>query len=123
MFKAAGSDEGRLSAVRSPSARIHTSTPSISRVSSAAAAESAALSAAASPPTALTVNDLSSNSSENSWFSSLPNSPKRPLWASSVSLVVPCHRALREDGGLGGYRWGLARKEALLELEEKLLQT
>jgi len=34
-----------------------------------------------------------------------------------VSLVVPCHRCLREDGGLGGYRWGLNRKEALLELE------
>ncbi len=39
-----------------------------------------------------------------------------------VSLVVPCHRALREDGGLGGYRWGLARKEALLDLESRLTQ-
>ncbi len=34
-----------------------------------------------------------------------------------VSLVVPCHRALRQDGGLGGYRWGLKRKEALLNRE------
>jgi len=34
-----------------------------------------------------------------------------------VSLVIPCHRALREDGGLGGYRWGLERKAALLEGE------
>ena len=34
-----------------------------------------------------------------------------------VSLVVPCHRVLREDGGLGGYRWGLARKEGLLRHE------
>jgi AraC family transcriptional regulator of adaptative response/methylated-DNA-[protein]-cysteine methyltransferase len=34
-----------------------------------------------------------------------------------VSLVIPCHRALREDGGLGGYRWGVARKAALLETE------
>ncbi len=34
-----------------------------------------------------------------------------------VSLIVPCHRALREDGGLGGYRWGLERKEALLASE------
>ncbi len=34
-----------------------------------------------------------------------------------VSLVIPCHRALREDGGLGGYRWGLERKAALLENE------
>jgi AraC family transcriptional regulator, regulatory protein of adaptative response / methylated-DNA-[protein]-cysteine methyltransferase len=34
-----------------------------------------------------------------------------------VSLVIPCHRALREDGSLGGYRWGLERKAALLENE------
>lgn len=34
-----------------------------------------------------------------------------------VSLVIPCHRALREDGGLGGYRWGLEFKAALLEGE------
>lgn len=34
-----------------------------------------------------------------------------------VSLVVPCHRALRQDGGLGGYRWGVKRKEALLREE------
>ncbi len=32
-----------------------------------------------------------------------------------VSIVVPCHRAVRQDGSLGGYRWGLERKEALLE--------
>jgi AraC family transcriptional regulator of adaptative response/methylated-DNA-[protein]-cysteine methyltransferase len=36
-----------------------------------------------------------------------------------VSLVIPCHRALREDGGLGGYRWGVERKAALLEGEAK----
>lgn len=35
-----------------------------------------------------------------------------------VALVVPCHRVIREDGSLGGYRWGLARKEALLALEQ-----
>jgi len=34
-----------------------------------------------------------------------------------VSLVVPCHRAVRGDGGLGGYRWGLERKQALLDHE------
>lgn len=34
-----------------------------------------------------------------------------------VSLVIPCHRALRQDGGLGGYRWGMERKAALLENE------
>jgi AraC family transcriptional regulator of adaptative response/methylated-DNA-[protein]-cysteine methyltransferase len=34
-----------------------------------------------------------------------------------VSLVIPCHRAVRNDGGLGGYRWGLERKRALLDRE------
>ena len=34
-----------------------------------------------------------------------------------VPLVVPCHRVLRQDGGLGGYRWGLRRKEALIATE------
>ena len=37
-----------------------------------------------------------------------------------VSLLIPCHRALRSDGGLGGYRWGLGRKEALLTLERMM---
>lgn len=34
-----------------------------------------------------------------------------------VALVIPCHRVVREDKSLGGYRWGLARKQKLLELE------
>ncbi|HZQ90391.1 MAG TPA: bifunctional DNA-binding transcriptional regulator/O6-methylguanine-DNA methyltransferase Ada [Terriglobales bacterium] len=34
--------------------------------------------------------------------------------ANPVALVVPCHRAVRSDGGLGGYRWGLERKRKLL---------
>ncbi|MEI2691028.1 MAG: methylated-DNA--[protein]-cysteine S-methyltransferase [Anaerolineae bacterium] len=34
-----------------------------------------------------------------------------------VALVVPCHRVVREGGGLSGYRWGLQRKRALLALE------
>jgi AraC family transcriptional regulator of adaptative response/methylated-DNA-[protein]-cysteine methyltransferase len=35
-----------------------------------------------------------------------------------VSIVVPCHRVIREDGNLAGYRWGLARKEQLLAQEK-----
>jgi AraC family transcriptional regulator of adaptative response/methylated-DNA-[protein]-cysteine methyltransferase len=35
-----------------------------------------------------------------------------------VSLVIPCHRVIRGDGGLGGYRWGLNRKQALLDQEK-----
>jgi AraC family transcriptional regulator, regulatory protein of adaptative response / methylated-DNA-[protein]-cysteine methyltransferase len=34
-----------------------------------------------------------------------------------VALVVPCHRVIREDKGLGGYRWGLERKKKLLAQE------
>jgi AraC family transcriptional regulator of adaptative response/methylated-DNA-[protein]-cysteine methyltransferase len=34
-----------------------------------------------------------------------------------VALVLPCHRVLRGDGGLGGYRWGVERKKALLARE------
>jgi AraC family transcriptional regulator of adaptative response/methylated-DNA-[protein]-cysteine methyltransferase len=34
-----------------------------------------------------------------------------------VALVIPCHRVVREDKSLGGYRWGLDRKQKLLDLE------
>jgi len=34
-----------------------------------------------------------------------------------VSVVVPCHRVVREDGNLAGYRWGIDRKRTLLERE------
>lgn len=36
-----------------------------------------------------------------------------------VALIVPCHRVVRGDGELGGYRWGVARKGALLERERR----
>jgi AraC family transcriptional regulator of adaptative response/methylated-DNA-[protein]-cysteine methyltransferase len=36
-----------------------------------------------------------------------------------VALVIPCHRAIRVGGGLGGYRWGLERKERLLTQEQQ----
>jgi AraC family transcriptional regulator of adaptative response/methylated-DNA-[protein]-cysteine methyltransferase len=37
--------------------------------------------------------------------------------ANPVALVVPCHRVVRSDGTLGGYRWGAWRKRALLAIE------
>jgi AraC family transcriptional regulator of adaptative response/methylated-DNA-[protein]-cysteine methyltransferase len=37
--------------------------------------------------------------------------------ANALAVAVPCHRVLRKDGGLAGYRWGVKRKRALLERE------
>lgn len=39
--------------------------------------------------------------------------------ANPVAVAVPCHRVVRVDGGLSGYRWGVDRKRALLDRESK----
>ncbi len=39
--------------------------------------------------------------------------------ANPLALVIPCHRAVRSDGGMGGYAWGLERKVKLLGMERK----
>lgn len=36
-----------------------------------------------------------------------------------VALIIPCHRVVREGGGMGGYRWGIDRKESLIADELK----
>jgi AraC family transcriptional regulator of adaptative response/methylated-DNA-[protein]-cysteine methyltransferase len=49
-----------------------------------------------------------------------PNSVRavaRACATNPVSIVVPCHRVIRTDGQLAGYRWGLKRKQELLERE------
>jgi AraC family transcriptional regulator of adaptative response/methylated-DNA-[protein]-cysteine methyltransferase len=41
----------------------------------------------------------------------------RACGANPLALLVPCHRVIRKDGDLGGYRWGIERKRALLDRE------
>ena len=43
----------------------------------------------------------------------------RACASNRLAVAIPCHRVVREDGGLGGYRWGVERKQALLELERR----
>jgi AraC family transcriptional regulator of adaptative response/methylated-DNA-[protein]-cysteine methyltransferase len=39
--------------------------------------------------------------------------------ANPVAVLIPCHRVIRANGSLGGYRWGVRRKARLLRLESE----
>jgi AraC family transcriptional regulator of adaptative response/methylated-DNA-[protein]-cysteine methyltransferase len=43
----------------------------------------------------------------------------RACGANPIAVLIPCHRIVRSDGGLGGYRWGLDRKRELLRSERR----
>lgn len=47
----------------------------------------------------------------------------RACATNNAAIAIPCHRVVREDGGLGGYRWGLERKRKLLAAERRSSST
>jgi AraC family transcriptional regulator of adaptative response/methylated-DNA-[protein]-cysteine methyltransferase len=40
--------------------------------------------------------------------------------ANVIAIAIPCHRVVRSDGGVAGYRWGVSRKKLLLQREQEL---
>ena len=46
----------------------------------------------------------------------------RACAANALAVAIPCHRVVRSDGGIAGYRWGIERKRALLDAERTKLE-
>jgi AraC family transcriptional regulator of adaptative response/methylated-DNA-[protein]-cysteine methyltransferase len=46
----------------------------------------------------------------------------KAISANPIAILVPCHRVLKKDGSISGYRWGVRRKRALLEREQLALR-
>lgn len=53
---------------------------------------------------------------------SLVRAVARALGTNDLCLLIPCHRVIRKDGSLGGYRWGEALKKRILDYERSLVR-
>lgn len=62
-----------------------------------------------------------SNGQENSPYRSPAQQVAEACADNQVAILIPCHRVIRSDGGIGGYRWGAGRKRALLAKEKEAL--
>lgn len=47
----------------------------------------------------------------------------RACASNPIALLIPCHRILRSDGGITGYRWGVERKKAIIKHEKKFTES
>ncbi len=60
-----------------------------------------------------TYKDVANNIGKHSSVRAVANA----VGANKIAVLIPCHRVIRSDGGLGGYRWGVEEKKRLLDLE------
>ena len=45
----------------------------------------------------------------------------RDCAANAIAVAIPCHRVVRNDGSLSGYRWGIERKRILIDREAAMM--